>query len=145
MFIAHYILPFIAVFTYLVLYKRKKLNKKGFFKIDYIKKNKDKIILTETGIILIGLTLGNLVDLDHIYYRIIGNVSWLSSACNHIGEQCSFGVYPLHSYFFMFCFLIFSSLIFLKNNKIKFLGFIFLGAFSNLLLDFIMMKTGFGF
>lgn len=92
-----------------------------------------------------GLALGNLIDLDHIYYRIIGKVGWFDSACSKLGEQCSFGFYPLHNYYFAIMFFGLSFLIFAKNRKIKFVGVIFFGAFLNLLFDFFHLITGFGF
>ena len=93
---------------------------------------------------LSGLLLGNIIDLDHIYLRIVGKVGWFESACPHVGMQCSFGFYPLHSLTFAICFLLLSGLIFMKNNKLKFLGWLFLGAFLNLVLDYIHLISGFG-
>lgn len=91
-----------------------------------------------------GLLLGNLIDLDHIYYRIIGKVPWFESACSHLGAQCSIGFYPLHNiYVGIFC-LIFSGLVLFKDKRIKFIGLMFLGAFLNLLLDYIHLITGVG-
>ena len=90
-----------------------------------------------------GLILGNLVDLDHIYYRIIGKVGWFESACaNGFGSQCSIGFYPLHNLNFAIIFLILSGLIFFRNKKVKFIGWLCLGAFLNLLLDYISMISG---
>lgn len=91
---------------------------------------------------LLAILLGNLIDLDHIYYRLIGKVSWFGSACNKLGEDCSIGFYPLHSPTFIIIFLLLSLLILAKNKKIKFLGWISLGAFSNLLLDYIQQLSG---
>ena len=71
MFLFHYILPLIIFYFY-----------------------RDKIMLY-------GLLLGNLVDLDHVYYRIIGKVGWFESACPQLGMQCSFGFYPLHNLTFV--------------------------------------------
>ncbi len=93
---------------------------------------------------LFGLVLGNLIDLDHIYYRIIGEVGWFESACSHVGAQCSFGFYPLHNFTFAIIFLLFSSLLFLKNKKAKLIGWISLGAFLNLALDYAHLLLGFG-
>ena len=93
---------------------------------------------------LFGLLLGNLIDLDHIYFRTIGKVGWFESACPHFGMQCSFGFYPLHNLVFATIFLIFSSLIFFKNKKIKLIGWISLGALLNLFLDYIHLIIGFG-
>jgi len=91
-----------------------------------------------------GLLLGNLIDLDHIYLRMIGKVPWFSSACSEFGMQCSFGVYPLHSGFFAILFILLAGLIFVKNKKIKFVGWLCLGAFLNLALDYIHLITGIG-
>ncbi len=91
-----------------------------------------------------GLLLGNLIDLGHIYYRIIGRVPWFESACSHLGEQCSLNFYPLHNIYAVIFFLIFSGLILVKDKRIKFIGWLFFGAFLNLLLDYIHLITGFG-
>ena len=93
---------------------------------------------------LLGLLLGNLIDLDHIYYRIIGKVGWFESACPRLGMQCSFGFYPLHNLAFAIIFLLGSSLIFLKDKKFKLAGWLCLGAFLNLLLDYVHLITGIG-
>ena len=114
MFLLHYIIP-IAIF--------------------YFYRNK---------IMLFGLLLGNLIDLDHVYYRIIGKVGWFESACPHLGMQCSFGFYPMHNLASVIIFLLFSSLIFMKNKKIKFIGWLSFGAFLSLFLDYIHSIIGFG-
>jgi len=101
-------------------------------------------ILSKNRSMLFGLLLGNLIDLDHVYYRIIGKVGWLESACPKFGMQCSWGFYPLHNLSFAIIFLFSSSLIFLKNRKIKFIGWLSLGAFLNLFLDYIHLATGIG-
>lgn len=146
MYIAHYIIPFIAVFIYLVLYRREKLDKKAMFNLGFLSKNKKKIIYSTLGIILLGLLLGNIVDLDHVYYRMIGKVPWLGTICGEgLGKCHSFNMYPLHNFLFMFIFLALGALVFSKNNKMKFFGFLFFGAFLNLFLDLIQLKTGFGF
>jgi hypothetical protein len=93
---------------------------------------------------LFGLLLGNLIDLDHIYYRLIGKVGWFKSACPEIGMQCSFGFYPLHNWIVLVISLIFFPLIFSKNKKIKFIGWLSLGVFLNLVLDLIHLFTGIG-
>ena len=113
MFLAHYIIPLIIFYFY-----------------------RNKIMLW-------GLLFGNLVDLDHIYYRIIGKIGWFESACGKIGKGCSYGFYPLHSFTFIVIFLILSFLIFHKNKKAKFIGWLFLGAALNVMLDFVHIKTGF--
>ena len=91
-----------------------------------------------------GLLLGNLIDLDHVYYRIIGKVDWFKSACPDLGMQCGLGFYPLHTVTFAVIFLLFSSLIFMKNKKVKFIGWLSLGALLNLLLDYVHLLVGFG-
>jgi len=114
MFLLHYLIPFVVFY-----FVRKKM-------------------------ILYGLLLGNLADIDHIYYRIIGKVPWFSSACQNFGANCSIDFYPLHSLTFLLIFLGLSSLIFVKNKKIKFVGWIFLGAFLNLILDYVHLIIGLG-
>jgi hypothetical protein len=91
-----------------------------------------------------GLLLGNLIDLDHVYSRIIGKVGWFESACPQLGMQCSFGFYPLHNLTFAIIFLLISGMIFIKNKKLKFIGWLSLGAFLNLALDYIHLLIGFG-
>ena len=93
---------------------------------------------------LLGLLLGNLVDLDHIYYRIIGNVPWVQSACGEIGKNCSFGVYPLHNLILGAVFLVFASLVFVNDKKLKLAGWICLGVVLNMLLDLVHRTIGFG-
>jgi hypothetical protein len=91
-----------------------------------------------------GLLLGNLIDLDHIYFRIIGKVPWFKSACSNLGEQCSFGFYPLHSIYVLVVSLVLSLLILNKNKKIKFIGWLGLGIVIHLFLDYIHLIIGFG-
>jgi hypothetical protein len=93
---------------------------------------------------LLGLLLGNLVDLDHVFYRIIGKVGWFQSACPHFGMQCSFGFYPLHNWTVTILCLALGFFIFAKNKKLKFVGWISLGVLLNFLLDYIQLITGFG-
>jgi hypothetical protein len=114
MFLFHYILPLIIFYFY-----------------------REKIIF-------FGLLLGNLVDLDHVYYRIIGKVEWFGSACAQLGDQCSWGTYPLHNWTFVIIFSIFSGLIFTKNKKLRFIGWLSIGALLNFALDYIHALTGFG-
>jgi hypothetical protein len=96
-------------------------------------------------IVLLGLVFGNLIDLDHVYYRLIGKIGWFESACPQLGMQCSFGFYPLHNLTFMLVSLVLSSLVFAKNKKVKLVGWVFIGALFNLLLDYVHLITGFGF
>jgi len=120
MFLLHYVLPFIIYWT---------------------RKTKDKIMLW-------GLLLGNLIDLDHIYYRIIGKVGWFESACPEgFGSQCSFGLYPLHnpaSAAILMVIAISSFVYFKEKKEAKWIFWISVGALLNLLLDFIHLVTGFG-
>ena len=91
-----------------------------------------------------GLLLGNLIDLDHVYYRLIGKVGWFESACEHFGQGCSLGFYPLHNLYLAPVFLLLGGLIFVKNKKVKFIGWLGLGAFIHLILDYIHLLIGFG-
>ena len=94
-------------------------------------------------IMLFGLLLGNLIDIDHIYYRIIGKVPWFGSACPNFWDGCnSLLIYPLHSAYFLIVFIILSSLIFVNNKKVKFIGWLVLGASLNILFDYIRYLTG---
>jgi hypothetical protein len=93
---------------------------------------------------LYGLLLGNLIDLDHIYYRVIGRVPWFESACSNLGQQCSIGFYPLHNIYIFIISLILSAFLASKNKKMRFIGWIFLGAAIHLSLDYIHMIAGFG-
>lgn len=99
---------------------------------------------------LYGLLLGNLIDLDHIYYRIIGKVGWFESAChNWLGMNCSYNFYPLHSLAnfsvmaLLIFFLVFSLFIFNKNKPAKLLAWFFFGVFLHIILDIIAYFTGF--
>ena len=114
MFLMHYIIPLIIFYFY-----------------------RDKIILA-------GLILGNLVDLDHIYSRITGQVPWFSSACQQLGNQCSFGIYPLHNPTFAMLLILPSALILAKGKNKKFIGWLSVGILLNLALDYIHLITGFG-
>ena len=122
MFLAHYILPFV---------------------IYCFRKNKT---------MLYGLLMGNLIDLDHIYMRVIGKVGWFESACSSFGDQCSsFGFYPLHSplvfamLFFMAIWLYGNRIYSLdgtSNKKRRLWFWIMIGAMLNLILDYIHLITG---
>jgi len=92
-----------------------------------------------------GLLLGNLVDLDHVYYRLIGKVEWFGSACSKLGEQCSWGVYPLHNIYVLITGLVLGLLIFVKDIRLKFIGWLGLGVVLALVLDLIHGWIGFGF
>ena len=91
-----------------------------------------------------GLLSANLIDLDHIYYRIIGEVGWFESACQEFGMNCSIGFYPLHTWILAFIGLLVSVLIFHKDKRIKFAGWLGLGIFIHMVLDFIHELIGFG-
>jgi hypothetical protein len=95
-------------------------------------------------IMLWGLLIGNIIDLDHIYYRIIGKAPWFGSACERFGMQCSFNFYPLHNLTMAIVFLMFISLLIFKDKRIRFLGWVSLGALLNLIIDYIHLITGFG-
>lgn len=91
-----------------------------------------------------GLLLGNLIDLDHVYARIIGKVGWWESACSSLGKQCSFNFYPLHNVYVLLFGVLLCSLIFFKNKKLKFFGFLGVGIVLNLALDYIHLWVGWG-
>ncbi len=115
MFLLHYILPFLIFYFY------------------------------RNRLMLWGLLIGNLIDLDHIYYRLIGKVGWFESACEHFGENCSIGFYPLHNWWVALIALALGLFLLFNNNKMKFIGWIGLGVSLNLLLDFIQAMSGLGF
>lgn len=96
-------------------------------------------------IMLYGLLLGNLVDLDHLYYRIIEKVPWFESARPKLGMQCSWNFYPLHNIYFLVIFLVLGGLIFVKNKRLKFIGWLGLGVVLNMVLDLIHLWSGIGF
>lgn len=114
----HYILPFI---------------------IYWLTKTKDKVML-------FGLLLGNAIDLDHVYYRLIGKVNWFESACPEgLGSQCSFGTYPLHNLptaIILIAIILISYLYIKKKKEAKWFFWISIGALLNLLLDYIHLITG---
>jgi len=123
MYLAHIILPFI---------------------IYYIFRNK---------IVLWGLLLGNLIDLDHIFLRIIGGVPWFQNICEIKGFwKCNgFLGYPFHSVYMLVGLIVVSIILFFlmkeeKELKItKWMFWICIGAILNLLLDFVQLSTGIGF
>ena len=96
---------------------------------------------------LYGLLLGNAIDLDHVYYRIIGRVGWFESACSSgLGSQCSFGIYPLHNVttaIILIGVVLISYTYMKKGEKVQWVFWISLGALVNLLLDYIPLITGF--
>jgi len=122
MYLAHFILPF-AIY-YLI--------------------KKDKIML-------FGLLLGNIVDLDHISFRINHGIEIFTSSCDNFLEQCSFGTYRMHSLNSVISLSIASVILFVmikKHKEMKSVYWIFwacIGALLNLLLDYIHLLTGVGF
>jgi hypothetical protein len=92
-----------------------------------------------------GLLLGNWIDLDHIYLRLIGRVPWFSSACESFGQNCSIGVYPLHNWTLAFSSLAVGGLIFHEDKRLKLVGWLGIGTFLAVFLDYIHMVTGFAF
>jgi len=119
MFTFHYILPLIVYFFY---------------------RNKN---------LLFGLILGNIVDLDHVYMRVVGDAPWFSSACSGFGHQCSWNFYPLHNHFVLIVTLFLSLFsaygIYRKDRLIEIFGWTALGISLNLFLDLVHLATGFGF
>jgi hypothetical protein len=99
---------------------------------------------------LYGLLLGNLIDLDHIYYRIIGKVGWFESICPGKSGECSYNLYPLHTLVnfnaiaLLIFLLAFSLFIFNKNKIANLLGWFFFGVFLHIILDITAYLTGFG-
>ena len=109
---------------------------------------------------LYGLIGANLIDLDHIYYRMIGKIGWFESACPSFGMQCSIGYYPLHQWsifigaLVLSVFLIFflRSQIFTTPKKrkngynlyLKLLFWISAGIILHFILDYLHLLIGFG-
>ena len=117
MFLLHYLIP-IAIYYFI---------------------KKDKVIL-------FGLLAGNLVDLDHVYYRLIGKVGWFESACSG-GSQCSIGTYPSHDPLFLIVFTavgMLTAYFILSEEKKKLKGLIWIltGVLLHLVLDYIALITG---
>jgi len=132
MYLLHYILPVIVFYFY-----------------------RNKIMLW-------GLMFANLIDLDHIYYRLIGKVGLFESACSRLGENCSFGFYPLHNFDYTPIFLmlinilVIGGLIFVNKKEVKsirwinirtfleLIGWLSIGLFVHLVLDYLHLLIGFG-
>lgn len=144
MYIAHYLLPFFVIFIYLYFIRKDKIIINNRFNFDFMRIKKGKIILTFAGIIFFGLMLGNLIDIDHVYYRLSGDVPWLKSYCGGtFNLKCSsLNYYPLHNMYFFIVFFILSFLVFFKDNRIRLYGWIFIGATIHLILDYIQYITG---
>ncbi len=123
MYLVHYILPFIIYYFY-----------------------RNKIMLW-------GLLLGNLIDLDHLFLRITGLVPWFQNICSSgVFWKCNgFYGYPLHSIYMIITLIVTSALLFFlkqeeTNLKVdKWMFWICIGALLNLSLDFIQLITGVGF
>jgi len=94
--------------------------------------------------VLFGLIVGNLIDLDHIYYRVIGKVGGFSSACPKLGMRCSFNFYPLHNLIMLVVAVALTGLLFFKNKKLKFVGWIALGVIIHLALYYLQLLIGIG-
>ena len=115
MYTLHYIIPLIIIYFY-----------------------RNKIVFW-------GLILANLIDLDHIYYRLIGKIAWFDSACvEGFGTQCSFAAYPLHSGVMLIVGILLIPLIFLKKKYFKLLGWLGAGIILHLTLDYLHYLIGFG-
>jgi len=114
MFLLHYILPFII--------------------FEFYKNNK----------MLFGLLIANLIDLDHIYLRLVGKISFFESACNNVGSNCSFGMYPLHSIWFCILGIFLALFLLFKNKNLKLIGWIGIGIIIHLFLDILHYLIGFG-
>jgi hypothetical protein len=123
MYLAHYILPFILYY---------------FFR--------NKIMLW-------GLLLGNLIDLDHVFLRITGMVPWFHNICSegYFWKCNGFLGYPLHSVYFLVALIITSTILFFlkeEEEKLdieKWMFWICIGAILNLSLDLLQLAIGFGF
>jgi hypothetical protein len=116
MFLLHYIIP-------VALYK--------FFK--------DKVVFW-------GLLLANLIDLDHIYLRLIGKVGWFGSACDKLGKQCSFNLCPFHCWIVFVIALVLCLFLFFgkKSWKLRFIGWLGLGLVIHFAFDYLHFLIGFG-
>jgi len=113
-------------------------------------------IFFKDRIMFLGLLIGNLIDLDHLFLRFIGKVSFSKSICD-ISEfwKCNgLFYYPLQNVY-AWSFFIISSLLFFylminekyaKNKKTyKLFFFSSIGVVLHLTLDFIQLVTGFAF
>jgi hypothetical protein len=114
MFILHYLIP-------LIIY--------------YVNKNK---------LILWALISANIIDLGHIYFRLIGKVAWFGSACQHAGMQCSFNFYPFHNLITLIIAACLIPLIFTKKKWARFIGYFGIGIVLHLALDYLHLLIGFG-
>jgi hypothetical protein len=104
-------------------------------------------------IMLFGLLLGNLVDLDHLLLRIEGFVPWFQSICRtkDFWKCNGFFGYPLHTPYMIVGLIILSAILFalMKKDKdfkvTKWMFWVCIGALLHLSLDFIQLVTGFAF
>lgn len=95
---------------------------------------------------LIGLLLGNIIDLDHIYARIIGKIGWKESVIKKYGKSAIFGFYPLHNYKVMVILIIVASATFptfFVFKSFQIVWWVIIGAISNQVLDIVAKHTGF--
>lgn len=95
-------------------------------------------------IILWGLLFANLIDIGHVYYRIIGKVGWFESACPNLGMQCSWNFYPFHNITMLIVGFLLSSMIFTKDKRLKVAGWFGVGIVLHFGLDYIHLLTGAG-
>jgi hypothetical protein len=93
-----------------------------------------------------GLIAGNFLDLDKIYFRLIGKVGWTESIHSKgFGVYSSIGTYPLHTFpILVFLVLAMGTLFFLKkrNKKLYFLFWMAFGGVLHFALDYIQKVTG---
>lgn len=93
-----------------------------------------------------GLIAGNFLDLDKVYYRLIGKVGWTVSICAEGPGSCSsIGLYPWHTLpVFVFLVVAMGTLFFLRNKNKKgyFLFWMAFGSVLHFLLDYIQKITG---
>jgi hypothetical protein len=123
MYLAHYILPFAIYY---------------FFR---------------SKVMLGGLLIGNLIDLDHILLRIFGIVPWFQNICgtDYFWKCNGFFGYPLHSVYVLVSLIVTSIVLFFLMNEEKelkinkWMFWICIGALLNLSLDFVQLLTGVGF
>ena len=114
MFLLHYIIPLLIY----VFYKNKSM--------------------------VFGLLLANLIDLDHVIFRLIGKVPWFQSACTEFGKQCSLGFYPFHNIWVILVAIILCFFLLSKNKYLKFIGWLGMGIILHLFLDVVHYWIGFG-
>ena len=102
---------------------------------------------------LIGLLLGNLIDIDHILLRITGIVPWFYNICgeDYFWKCNGFLGYPFHSVYMIVALIFVSIILFFlmeeeKELKInRWMFWICIGAILHLFLDLFQLTTGVGF